>query len=147
MTIILLDTGVAGELVRPAPSPELQTWLVGVISRGRRVLLPEIVDYELRRELLRALPERITTLDELPERGCEYLPLTTPAMHHAAACWAKLRNKAMPTANNCALDADCILAGQALAIEAEERRSVRVATLNVRHLIRLVDAAHWSAIG
>ncbi len=146
MTIILLDTGVAGQLVAPQPPVELQDWLVGVISRGRHVFLPEIVDYELRREFLRALPSRVPVLDALPERGCEYLPITTAAMHQAAAFWARLRHEARPTAHNHALDADCILAGQAFEAAASERRPVRVATLNVRHLARLVDAALWTDI-
>jgi predicted nucleic acid-binding protein len=90
--IVLLDTGVAGLLAHPAPKSEVESWLVGLIQRGRSVLLPEIVDYELRRELLRArLATSLHALNSLPELGCGYLPLGTAAMRAAAEFWAQLR--------------------------------------------------------
>jgi hypothetical protein len=53
-----------------------------------------------------------------------------------------LRNKGLPTADDKALDADVILAAQALVSDAG-RGEVIVATTNPNHLTRLVPAANW----
>lgn len=84
--------------------------------------------------------------DGLLEQGCEYLPLDTAAIRHAATCWASLRRAGLKTAADESLDVDCLLAGQALALVDALHRPVIVATLNVRHLGRLVDAAHWQDV-
>ncbi len=146
MTAVLLDSGVVGDLVKPAPPRELHTWFVGALSRGRRFFVPEVVDYEVRRKLLHVLPARVIHLDGLLEQGCEYLPLDTAAIRHAATCWASLRRAGLKTAADESLDVDCLLAGQALALRDVLPRPVVIATLNVRHLGRLVDAAHWQDI-
>lgn len=145
--IVLLDTGVAGLLAHPAPKSEVESWLVGLIQRGRSVLLPEIVDYELRRELLRArLATSLHALNSLPDLGCGYLPLGTAAMRAAAEFWAQLRQGGEATAGDRELDADCILAGQSRALSDAEVRDVVVATSNVRHLERMVVARHWQDV-
>jgi hypothetical protein len=58
------------------------------VARGRRVIVPEIADYEVRRELLRA--NRVSGLARLDglARLLEYLPLTTAAMRQAVVFWA-----------------------------------------------------------
>jgi hypothetical protein len=55
------------------------------------VLLPEIADYEVRRELLRA--KKTQGLAHLDALGSllEYLPITTSAMRQAALFWAQAR--------------------------------------------------------
>jgi hypothetical protein len=53
-------------------------------AAGRRVIIPEITDYEVRRELVRANKQRgIARLDSLAGL-LEYLPLNTTAMRRAA---------------------------------------------------------------
>ena len=66
-----------------------------------------------------------------------YLPLTTHVMLKAAELWAQARNSGLPTADPKALDCDVILAAQAL-----EKDGI-VATENVGHLSRFVDARDW----
>ena len=57
-----------------------------------------------------------------------------------ASVWAEVRKRGQPTADPKALDADVILAAQARRMAAAE---VVIATTNVRHLSRLVDAKLW----
>lgn len=107
--------------------------------------MPEIADYELRRELLRAQRLRgLARLDAL-SGWLGYLPLTTSAMREAARCWAQARQQGQPTADDRTIDGDMILAGQVLALglAAEE---IVVATTNVRHLVRFVPAELWQSI-
>lgn len=103
--------------------------------------VPEIADYELRRELLRAdKTKSIERLDQLKEL-IGYLPLTTGAMLVAAQLWAEVRNQGQPTASDKALDADVILAAQAILLEdSGEDTKVMVAADNVKHLSRFVTA-------
>jgi hypothetical protein len=81
--IIVLDTGVLGMLVHPAETGEpreCKVWLKQLVSRGAIFCIPEIADYELRRELIRmARTESIRRLDEL-KTTLRYVPITTPTM-------------------------------------------------------------------
>src|SRR5580693_2484529 len=91
---------------------ECKTWLKRIVLRDVLVYVPEIADYELRRELLRMKSsESIKRLDEMKAR-LRYAPITTEAMLNAAALWAAARNAGRPTADDKALDADAILAAQ-----------------------------------
>lgn len=118
-------------------------WLLELVEHGVRVGIPEIADYEIRRELLRAGKTRgIERLDGLLET-LEYLPLSTVVMREAAALWAEVRRRGLPTADPKAIDADVILAAQARRMDAAE---VVVATTNVGHLSRLVEAKLWRDI-
>ena len=118
-------------------------WLLELAEHGVRVAIPEIADYEVRRELLRAGKMRgIERLDALLEI-LEYLPLSTAVMRDAASLWAEVRRSGQPTADPKALDADVILAAQARRMATAE---LVVATTNVRHLSRFVDARLWQEI-
>ena len=115
-------------------------------SGGRGAIVPEIVSYELRRELLRlrnaAAIRALTEFNAMPGR---YLPITTPAMELAADLWARTRSRGKPTAHPYALDVDVILAAQVLTsgIDAVD---VVVATSNLEHLGQFVPAELWSAV-
>jgi predicted nucleic acid-binding protein len=116
-----------------------------VARAGVEVAVPEISDYEVRRELVRAgKTHGVARLDVLAARA-RYVAITTEAMHLAATLWADARNAGAPTAAPAALDADVILAAQALTagIAAKE---VVVATTNVGHLSRFVNAQIWRDI-
>jgi predicted nucleic acid-binding protein len=142
--IVLLDTGPLGILVHPRISQACQDWLESILLKGYKVVLPEIADYELRRELLRLNNlARIQRLDRFKQR-LEYLPLTTDVMLQAAELWAKTRQTGKPTADPHALDGDVILAAQAMSIETTDQ--IIIATTNVRHLSLFVDARGWSDI-
>ncbi|MBP8108178.1 MAG: hypothetical protein KBG20_20610 [Caldilineaceae bacterium] len=106
-------------------------------------MIPEIADYEVRRELLRANKSRgILRLDELIVLT-EYLPITTEAMRQAAQLWAQARQQGKPTAADLALDGDVILAAQAITLRS---RTAVIATTNVKHLARFAPAQVWHEI-
>lgn len=148
--LIVLDSGPLGLLSNPAPrgpSKDAWEWARAHASASTQLVVPEIADYEVRRELIRSgRAAGVQRLDELCA-GLSYAPLTTSIMHDAAALWAEARNKGFPTAHHAALDGDVLLAAQArrLAAAAPDE-SVVVATTNVAHLERLVEAEHWGAI-
>ncbi|MEC4818281.1 MAG: hypothetical protein SAK29_34165 [Scytonema sp. PMC 1069.18] len=66
-------------------------------------------------------------------------------MLKAAEFWAEARRRGIPTADPKALDGDVILAAQATLIK-EDGDTVVVATTNVEHLSRFVDALYWQGI-
>ena len=141
--VVLLDTGPLGLVTNPRRSPQsvaCARWLQALVAHGLRVIVPEIADYEVRRELLRAKKERgLARLDTLASR-LEYLPLTTAAMRQAAVFWAQARQQGQPTADDKALDGDVILAAQAVTVGVAD---VVIATTNVGHLSRFAPAALW----
>lgn len=143
---ILLDAGPIGLATNPNRSPmslACARWLQSHVSFGTRIILPEIADYEVRRELLRARKTRgLERLDALG-RILEYQPLTTDAMRQAAEFWARARQRGEPTADDKNIDADMILAAQAVTLNAE---GVIIATTNVGHLARLAPADLWQGI-
>lgn len=143
---VILDAGPLGLLCHPKPRPgpvACRKWLTGLLTAGCRVLVPEITDYEIRRELLRTRRGgSLARLDRLATQ-LEYLPLTTNAMRLAAELWAHARQQGQPTATDAALDADVILAAQALALGEP---NIIVATTNVGHLGRFVPAELWHHI-
>lgn len=148
-TIILLDAGPLGMLANPkatATTSQCLTWLEQLLVKGARVLIPEIADYEVRRELLRAKKNAsITRLDNL-KQTLPYEPLSTPVMLKAAEFWARMRQQGQPTADSKALDADVILAAQA-ALLGQQGDRVVIATTNVGHLSRMVPAYLWQEMG
>lgn len=143
--LVLLDSGPLGLLTAPpnkAASQACARWLANLIGAGVRVVVPEIIDYELRRELLRARKSAsVRRLDAL-ERATEYLPVTTAAMRHAAQAWAEARQRGQPTASDDTIDVDMVLVGQAQTLTD----ALVVATTNVGHLSRFVSADLWQNI-
>ena len=85
--VILLDAGPLGLVTNPKRSPQslaCTQWLQFAVDRNARIILPEIADYEVRHELLRAAKTKgIAHLNALGEL-LEYLPITTSAMRQAA---------------------------------------------------------------
>lgn len=90
----MLDAGPLGLITNPKLSTESETcahWLQTHITSGSRIVIPEIADYEVRRELLRANKTKgVARLDELANL-IEYLPIKTAAMRQAAKLWAEAR--------------------------------------------------------
>jgi predicted nucleic acid-binding protein len=147
-SIILLDAGPLGIISNPRFSSQnlaCHQWVKERLAGGAQVLVPEISDYEVRRELLRANKTRsLARLNGL-KSALGYLPITTNVMLRAAELWAQARNMGKPTASGQALDADMILAAQATLLIADGD-SVMVATTNVAHLSLFVPAARWQDI-
>ena len=142
---VLLDSGPLGILTNPKPSDltlECRLWIESLWSKNYRMILPEIVDYEVRRELLRANKlAGIRRLNQFKAR-LEDLPLNTAMILQAAEFWAEARRQGIPTADPKALDEDVILAAQAQVINTDNEMVV-IATTNVKHLSRFVNAREW----
>jgi predicted nucleic acid-binding protein len=145
MPAVVLDATPLGLLTHPRNPPHVAScrkWLGDLIAAGHRVILPEIVDVEVRRELIRQNSRNaINNLDQLCNQ-LEYLPITTLAMRMAANLWAQSRTAGLPTAGGRALDCDVVLAAQAQSLNT----SIVVATGNPAHLSRFVPAELWSNI-
>lgn len=144
--IVILDSGPVGLLTQRKdvlPAEVCRRWQKELLASGARVILPEIVDYEVRRELLRIKSVNgLARLDHLTA-VIEYLPLTKAAMRKAAELWADVRQKEQPTADPKELDGDVILAAQALMLGEAD---VVVATTNAGHLSRFVAAQSWPEV-
>lgn len=107
--------------------------------------IPEVADYELRRELLRINSAKsIARLDEL-NTTLTYVAITTAAMLKAAALWAAARSAGTPTADDKELDVDVILAAQSALLRGPGDHVI-VATTNVGHLSLFIDARAWRDI-
>jgi predicted nucleic acid-binding protein len=147
---VVLDAAPLGLLAYAKVAPgaaDCVRWLVTLLDAGARVYVPEVADYEVRRELLRGgLAAGLARLDALIETsGIAYLPLSTAAMREAARLWADARRRGKPTADPKALDGDAILAAQARLLGFDDNEFV-VATSNVGHLSLWVPAARWATI-
>ncbi|MBW4549639.1 MAG: nucleic acid-binding protein [Aphanocapsa sp. GSE-SYN-MK-11-07L] len=146
--LILLDSGPLGMVTNPKAISiplDCQLWLKSLLRRGERVAIPEIADYEVRRELLRAgLLKSLRRLDNL-KQTLDYVPIQTDTMLLAAELWAEARRTGQPTADAKALDGDVILSAQARLLE-NEATEVIVATTNVAHLARFITALAWQSI-
>lgn len=127
---IVLDASPLGLLTQRegvAMADACRQWVDDCLARGARIYVPEIADYEVRRELLRAgKSSGIARLDAfIAAEPSRYLPITTAAMRQAALFWAEARRRGQPTAPDPALDADTILASQAATLDAPTGRRHR----------------------
>ena len=142
---LFLDSGPLGLLTHPQRSAEViavTEWLSRCLMSGARVVVPAIVYYELKRELLRAeKTASVSRLDAFVNAAAgRYLPLSDEALRLAAELWAQARRQGRPTAEAQALDIDVLIAAQAiLFVPASE---VVVVTTNPKHLAQFFTAAH-----
>jgi predicted nucleic acid-binding protein len=143
--VILLDAAPLSLISNPKESGlalQCNQWLQALLLSNYRVLVPEIADYEVRRELLRAGKAKgIQRLNSV-KAALGYIPITTEIMLQAAQLWAIARNKGQPTADDKALDADVILAATALVLGNQGDKAI-IATSNVKHLARFTSAQNW----
>ena len=146
--VVLLDAGPLGMITNPRSSPEneaCKNWLAALARDGREIVIPEIADYEVRRELLRAGKERgLGRLDGL-KAMLGYAPITTGVTLKAAEHWAAARKMGRQSASDASLDADMILAAQAGALARDGDETV-IATTKVRHLALFSPARIWREI-
>ena len=84
--------------------------------------IPEIADYEVRRELLRAKKTAsVSRLDALAD-VMEYLPISTAAMRKASELWASARQIGQPTAATQRIFADLVSVARKMIRPRETRR-------------------------
>ena len=145
---IVLDSSPLGLACNRPGTPQVdrcRAWIDALEAAGAVVVIPEVADYEVRRKLLHIGAARsLQRLDDLAADHV-YAAITTAVMRRAAELWADARRRGLPTAAPMALDADAILAAQAILL-AGPGDAVTVATDNVGHLGQFVDARLWPTI-
>lgn len=84
---VLLDTHPLSQVTHPKVNPKVQHWLRSLGKIETVIHVPEIADYELRRELLRQGKQKsIDRLNKLSQICL--IPLTPETMQKAAELWA-----------------------------------------------------------
>lgn len=145
MTVVL-DSSPLWLLAQTRSNPvaaACQQWAADLLAAGHRLALPEIADYEVRREfLLRGATAQIRRLDQM-DGPFLYLALTRAIMRRAAELWAFARQTGQPTAGDNTIDADVILVAQAESLNDPD---TVIATTNVGHLARFFPADLWSNV-
>ncbi len=148
--LILLDAGIVGLLCSSPSLPDgiaCRGWVSTQAKAGSKILLSDLTDFEVRRELnrLRATT-KVRRLDDLRSILVP-IPVTPATWRKAAEFWALVRMAGKPTAPDNALDGDAILGAVAITI-GREGDEVFVATTNVKHLRRFpgVEAREWTQI-
>ena len=143
--IILLDAGPLSLITNPKANQEsrsCQQWVQSLLKKGIAVTSTEMPFYEVRRELIRSQKNKgVERLDNLRE-SMEFLPITIDHLIKASELWAWARNTGQQTAHDIALDADVILAAQAICL-AHSGFSVIIATTNPKDLARYTPTLHW----
>jgi predicted nucleic acid-binding protein len=142
ITAVILDSGPLGRLIHAdySRNREIRAWLAALLDRNVIVFLPEIADYEVRRNLILGnLAGSLANLDALPSL-VTYVPITTPDMRKAADLWAKSRKTGRSVGDPKELNADVILAAQAIRLGAI------IASDNVGHFNQFVEARLWTSI-
>ena len=145
--VLFLDSGPLGLITHPHRSAEviaIADWLKDCIRAGARILVPAIVYYEIKRELLRASKNAgIARLDAfVNDAPGRYVPLSDDALRRAAELWAQSRRGGRPTTDAKALDIDVLLAAQVLSLGGD----AVLATTNPNHLAPFVQARLWTDI-
>ncbi|MDQ2652354.1 MAG: nuclease [Chloroflexota bacterium] len=118
-----------------------------MLQAGHRLIVPEIIDFEVRRELIRLGNQRaLLRLNQLPIK-LGFHEVSSEVLRRAAHFWAEARRSGKPTADRHSLDIDMILAGHAATIGAQQALDqVLIATTNVQHLRHFADARDWASI-
>lgn len=155
--MILLDTGVLGILINSEPSKhnksevdDCNEWLASLLSQKFLVAIPEIADYEERREQIRRKNRKCLQRLEDIRSKTEHFKIETEVMLKAAEIWAYAWQMGQPTADNKALDGDAIVAAQAV-IAKTAGMYVEVATTDAKDMNRLlapyfINAKRWKDI-
>lgn len=142
LRIIIFDSDPAGLACHDPGNPEggdLRHWMIKEWTNGSTILIPAIIDYEVRRELIfKGLEDAVARLDALYDSEMvKLLSVKDAAMRRAAQLWADARRKGEPTAHDHALDGDVILCAQAREY-CTDADDWLILTENVRHIARYV---------
>ncbi len=148
--IVVLDTGVVGLITNPtrnAGADACRAWLKRLLAANVFVGLPDVVDYELRRELvLNDAVNALQALDAL-RSAIEVLPVAPDVLARAASMWATLRRTGLSTADRHALDIDVIVAASTIVAAEALSLDPVVVTANAKHIGRMVRALSWDNLG
>ena len=143
MRWIFLDSdpaALACQKVGNTEADDFRPWVFGQKNHSNQIIIPEIVDYEVRRELIRSKAwDGVRRLDNLYEgKVAQLLPINSDAMRQAAKLWADARNQGHETADDRAIDGDVILAAQAIA-HCSGEDDWMILTENIAHIARYVS--------
>ncbi|WP_435019008.1 type II toxin-antitoxin system VapC family toxin [Tundrisphaera sp. TA3] len=147
---ILQDAGVVGLLCSAPSLPNVASaleWLSRRVARDAKIVLTDLTDYEVRRELDRlGAIKKLGRLERLRDESLT-IGVSHEAWVKASEFWAITRREGRPTADPHSLDGDTILAGVAATV-GPPGDSVTIATTNVGHLSRFpgIDARSWESI-
>ena len=143
--IVFLDSGPLGLLTNPNSTQNvlnISNWVSACIAARHTICIPEIIDYELRREFtLMNKFKSLTRLDGYREQ-LEFVTIKSETMILASRLWADARRVGKPTASPAHLDIDVILAAQALTAAPD----AIIATSNIDHLSRFTTSRNWEDI-
>lgn len=141
--VVFLDSGPLGLLANQKNTPQpvaCRQWAADLEAAGHRLIVPEITDYEVRRELIRlGATASLALLDRLGVR-MQYLALDTLTMRRAADLWAQARQVGRPTAGDNTIDGDMILIAQAQTLALP---NTVIATANLGHFQAYTAAELW----
>jgi predicted nucleic acid-binding protein len=119
---------------------EIREWFAALRDSKTVFFIPEIADYEVRRSfILENLNGSLASLDGLASLA-SYAPITTEDMRLAAMLWAQSRKTGRSIGDPKELNADVILAAQAIRLGAV------IATDNIGHLDQFTPAKRWTEI-
>jgi len=124
--VAVIDSGLLGEIIKRHPSADVTRWIEFMVENEIVLRIPEIIDYEIRRELilqdLKGNSEARKSLSKLNRyRQTNRLIPLEPSITFTDACelWANLRFNSQPTADIKNIDVDVILVTQALSIKKD----------------------------
>lgn len=152
--IIFIDTGVLGLLSSPNDRQEVtdsQEWLYYLLARSVNIVSSDICDYEVRRGALLTVKSNsneqgIENLDDLHSL-INFLPVSQIILRNSAKLWAEFRSQGLPTAEVENIDVDVIIGATCQLVQQEyPGQRLIVATTNVKHLSRFVEARNWQKI-
>ena len=150
--LVALDGGPLGLLTHPQKTLAHETckkWLENLVTNRVTIILPAIVDYELRRDYIRRRNfQSLRRLNDLPNL-ITYSYLEDFDLRLAAELWAQMRQTGQPTAAPQALDVDCLLVAQVRREVAARNLAPDewiIATSDIGDLNRLAPAAIWPEI-
>ena len=133
MPIVVLDSYPLSLISNPIIKQEpinCKSRIRNLVGNGILVVVPEIIDYELRRTLIHGKKiAGIENLNKLGSMGIIYNPITTKVMRKASELWAWARSTNQSTAHENKIDIDVILAAQAIILAEEMNETTIIATL------------------
>ena len=152
MPIVLLDShplSLISNPVNEGEAPKCRNRIKQLVGNNVPVVVPEIIDYELRRKLIYDQRKNsIQRLDRLgQDMGLIYAPITTEVMRKASSLWGWARATGQSTAHENKIDIDVILAAQSIILAMETEEYIIIATSNASDLRRYsIDAQKWEDI-
>jgi len=153
--LTILDTFPSSSTAKEQPRPHAtftmldhcHEWIRECLRSGNSVIAPAICYDEALREL-----ERLNATSQIARLRAfchaapgRYFAITDADLERAATLWAHPRNTGTPTASADALDADVILAAQALGLGLSTTDFI-IATTNPGHLEQFVPYDLWTNI-